>query len=273
MSAPNEEMNDMRPIDRVETASASAGGRIDVGDIAKRAFLGFVVLTGVLSLLGTIGSLLVFDSALGDADADAVGWIADHRVAVLDSAAPIASALSDTWTVIGVLVGAASMLWVTGWRRHAATVVLAVLLEFTTFLAVGAIVGRSRPDVEALGSVPSTPSFPSGHTAAAFVLYGALVLVARSLSARSVPRALWAVPVATGVVVAAARVYEGVHHPIDVAAGLLLGVGALIAAGLATGVVRADDLPFRRRPRPGPPPVQWTTTETSTDRADCADQE
>ena len=250
MNRNEEEMKDMTMIDETSAptspAATSVDDSIDVGASAKRAVLGFVVLTGVLSLLGTIGTLLVFDSAIGDADADLVDWIADHRGGVLDSAAPILSALSDTWTVLGVLVGAASMLWVTGRKRHAATVMLAVLLEFTTFLAVGAIVGRSRPDVEALGSVPSTPSFPSGHTAAAFVLYGALVLVARSLSSRTVPKALWAVPIATGTLVAAARVYEGVHHPIDVVAGLLLGIGALIAAGLATGVVDADDLPFRR---------------------------
>ncbi len=245
-------MNDMKTIDQTSAPTSPAATKVvdsmDVGATAKRAVLGFVVLTGFLSVLGTIGTLLVFNSAIGDADANLVEWIADQRVGVLDSAAPMLSALSDTWTVLGVLVGAVSMLWIVGRRRHAATVMLAVLLEFTTFLAVGAIVGRARPDVEALGSVPSTPSFPSGHTAAAFVLYGALVLVARSLSSRTVPRALWAVPIATGTLVAATRVYEGVHHPIDVVAGLLLGIGALIAAGLATGVVRADDLPFRPRP-------------------------
>ena len=114
---------------------------------------------------------------------------------------------------------------------------IAVLLEFTTFLAVGAIIGRDRPDVEALGSVPSTPSFPSGHAAAAFVLYGALVVVARSLSPRQVPRVIWALPTFIALLVAAARVYEGVHNPTDVAAGLLLGIGAVTAAGFATGII------------------------------------
>lgn len=226
----------------VSTMSAETDERVDVGVVLKKALLGFVVLTGALSLLGGIGALALFDGALGDVEDDFVAWIANHRVGVLDSIATVGSTLSDTWTVLGVLVGAASMLWAAGHVRHAMTVVLAVILEFTTFLAVGALIGRPRPEVEALHSVPSTPSFPSGHVAAAFVLYGSLVLVARSLSDRSTPRVLWLAPVAIALVVAAARVYEGVHHPTDVAAGLLLGVGALAASAAATGVA---DKPVR----------------------------
>lgn len=214
---------------------------VGLGTVAKRAAVGFLSLTGALSLLGLIGVLLVFDGALGNAEADFVAWVADNRVGLLDSIATTGSTFSDTWTVIGVVVGAGSMLWAAGHRRHAMTVGLAVLLEFTTFLAVGAIIGRARPDVEALHSVPSTPSYPSGHVAAAFVLYGSLVVVARSLSSRSVPRWVWAFPVAIALLVAASRVYEGVHHPFDVAAGLLLGIGALIAAARATGIVETRD--------------------------------
>lgn len=214
---------------------------VDIAEVARRTVLGFLALTGALSLLGWIGVLLVFDRAIGAAEADVVGWVADNRVGVLDSIATVGSTLSDTWTVIGVIVGAGSMLWAAGHRRHALVVGLGVLVEFTTFLAVGAIVGRARPDVDALHSVPSTPSYPSGHVAAAFVLYGSLVLVARSLAARSgparaVPGRVWAIPVGIAVVVAASRVYEGVHHPSDVFVGLLLGVGSLAVAAHALGI-------------------------------------
>ena len=204
--------------------------------ILGRALLASAVLIGSLSAIGAIGLLWAFDSPIGDLDEDLVAWAADRRTGVLDSAANIASSLSDTWTVLGVMVGAISMLVAAGHRRHAVTVVLAVLLEFTTFLAVGAIIGRDRPDVEPLGSVPSTPSYPSGHTAAAFVLYGVLVLVAMDIARRRPGRWLWVVPFVTGSLVAVARVYEGVHHPIDVLAGLLLGIGALVGAAYATEV-------------------------------------
>mgnify|MGYP000205929697 CR=1 FL=1 len=216
-------------------------------EVLKRAAISFVLLNVGLCLIGGVGVLFLFDGAVGDAEADLLGWIADNRVDVLDSVFTVASALSDTWTVVGVTVGAASMLWVTGHGRHAATILIALALEFFTFLVVGAIVGRERPDVETLHSVPSTPSFPSGHTAAAFMLYGSLILVARSMSPRpgtpSTPPWVWVVPSIIAVVVAVARVYEGVHNPIDVAAGLLLGIGALVGAGLSTGII---DPPRRR---------------------------
>ena len=235
---------------------------VALGTVAKRAVIGFVVLTGALSMLGFIGVFLVFDGTLGNAEADFVGWVADNRVGVLDSIATTGSTLSDTWTVIGVLVGAASMLWAAGHPRHAMMVGLAVLLEFTTFLAVGAIIGRARPDVETLHSVPSTPSYPSGHVAAAFVLYGALVLVARSLSARSVQRWLWAVPLVIACVVAGSRVYEGVHHPSDVVAGFLLGIGALVMAAHATGIVELGS--NRHRGARGATRVTQTATTSSS---------
>lgn len=243
----HDDVNERPAAERTSTSTAewwaADTGDLPVRTVAKRAVLSFALLTGILAALGWIGRWLIFDRAPGDAEADFVAWIAEHRVGFLDSAASIASTLSDTWTVIGVLIGAVSMLWVVGHRRHASTVVLAVLLEFTTFLAVGELTGRARPDVDALNSVPSTPSYPSGHTAAAFVLYGALVLVARSLSPQTVPRWIWAIPLAIALLVAASRVYEGVHHPTDVLAGLLLGAGALAAASYTTGItVRRDSL-------------------------------
>ncbi len=241
----------MTTVDRIDATESESSDTANDGkpvlDVLKRAVIGFVLLTVGLTLLGGVGTLVGFDGAIGDAEADVVVWVAEHRVSVLDTVANNASSLSDTWTVIGVVVGAVSMLWASGHGRHGVTVLLAVLLEFTTFLVVGAVIGRSRPVVDTLNSVPSTPSFPSGHVAAAFVLYGSLVLVARSLSSHSISRALWLVPLFIALLVAAARVYEGVHYPTDVAAGLLLGIGAVIAASVATGLTDLRDISVRQR--------------------------
>jgi len=270
-----QERTEMTAVDRSQTTASVPSepndDEMSVVDVLKRAVIGFVVLVVGLSLLGGVGAL-VFDGAIGDAEADFVTWVAEQRAGVLDTVANNASSLSDTWTVIGVVVGAVTMLWAAGHTRYAATVVLAILFEFGTFLVVGAVIARSRPDVEALGSIPSTPSFPSGHTAAAFVIYGSLVFVARSLSSqssasqssvsqssesqpsasqgwstRSIPRSVWLVPLFLALLVAAARVYEGVHYPTDVAAGLLLGIGAVVAASVATGLTDLPDTPGRTR--------------------------
>ena len=56
-------------------------------------------------------------------------------------------------------------------------------------------------------------------------------------------RAVFAVvAVAAPLIVAASRAYRGMHHPIDVAAGLLLGITALVVARavLTAGVEKID---------------------------------
>jgi len=225
------------------SATSIAPGRAlpGPGTIAKRAALGAMAIIAVLSALGWTGNLLLFDGAAADQETRFLRWVADNRVGALDFAATVASALSDTRTVIGVLVGSVTMLIAAGYRHQAAAVFLAVAVKFSTFLAVGQIVGRARPEVEPLGAVPSTPSFPSGHVAAALVLHDALVLAARSIDRRRTPRSIWVVPVVAAFVVVAARLYEGVHFPTDVVAGLAVGAGALCVAGIATGLLVVRD--------------------------------
>lgn len=88
-------------------------------------------------------------------------------------------------------------------------------------------IGRERPydrypDRVDARSHESSPSFPSGHTAAAFSL-------ATSLSIQYpkwyviAPSALWACSVGFS------RMNEGVHYPSDVAAGAVIGAGCAVA--------------------------------------------
>ena len=161
---------------RAGSASSAADEVHDVAGIepgsVRRFVTAFVALSAGLLVVGGIGRLVVFDTAVGHAEADLVGWIADHRVGLLDTVATVGSTLTDTWTVIGVLVGAVTILVSAGHSRSAGVMLAGVALELSVFLTAGAIVDRGRPDVEALHSVPATPSFPSGHVAVAVVLYG-----------------------------------------------------------------------------------------------------
>ncbi|MBZ6102596.1 phosphatase PAP2 family protein [Streptomyces olivaceus] len=90
------------------------------------------------------------------------------------------------------------------------------------------LVRRARPDREAarvtvgrLVPMPTSASFPSGHTASAVAFATAVGVV---LPATAVP--LGALAGAVGY----ARVHTGVHYPGDVAAGAVLGIASAAAA-------------------------------------------
>jgi membrane-associated phospholipid phosphatase len=90
---------------------------------------------------------------------------------------------------------------------------------------------RTRP-TPFFGSLPRTPSFPSGHALFSFCFYGVLAgLLAgriRSLSARI---AIWASATFLVLAIGLSRIYLGVHYPSDVVAGYLaatLWVGTMV---------------------------------------------
>ncbi|HET6351207.1 MAG TPA: phosphatase PAP2 family protein [Coriobacteriia bacterium] len=114
-------------------------------------------------------------------------------------------------------------------RPRAAVYTLAVLVAGVAFSALGkSIFDRPRPPVSgALIALPTSYSFPSGHTMGSLCLAWVvcyLVLTATSAS-RSTRSAVTVAAVVYALVVAFSRVYLGVHYPSDVLASWLLGAG------------------------------------------------
>jgi membrane-associated phospholipid phosphatase len=108
--------------------------------------------------------------------------------------------------------------------RSVAAPAAALALETACFVASAALVGRPRPDGVWRPEQPhATSSFPSGHTAAAFALHGALADLLDRHGARGArllgPFLRYGIPGA----IAFSRVYRGQHHISDTVAGAMLG--------------------------------------------------
>jgi undecaprenyl-diphosphatase len=112
-----------------------------------------------------------------------------------------------------------------------ALTVVAIALADWSSMAIKALVDRPRPPLryaepKTLVDVPHDASFPSGHAATSFA--------AATMLAFAFPRFAPFLYVLAAAV-AFSRVYVGVHYPLDVIGGALLG--ALVAIALRRLVV------------------------------------
>ena len=221
-------------------------------------FVAAVVVLIVWTGLGMAATDLLGDDAVGQVDRGLSRWFARNRTDDLNTLTQVLSYLSETITVVvvgAIAFVAARMIW-KRWRES--LFLLAALTgEVTIFLALTILIDRNRPRVPRLDIAPPTSSFPSGHTAAAVVLYGALAILA-SDRARSAALIIAArvFAVLAPVLVGTARLYRGMHFLTDVIAGALLGVAWLLitARGVRLGVIHRalhESQQPPERPTPG----------------------
>jgi len=205
---------------------------------------GGVLMLVVWSAVGLLYMQFLDDGVVGDADREVSRWLAERRTPTWNTWTEYGSMLSDTLVKVG-LVAAAGVAMVLVWRRWHDGVFLAVTvsLEAAVFVLASFIVDRDRPPVEQLDAIPPSGSFPSGHSGAAVAFYaGLFVVVCWHTRNRLVRGVVGVVAVAVPLIVGASRAYRGMHHPIDVVAGLLLGVATILVvrAALVAGVDEID---------------------------------
>ena len=220
-------------------------------------------LLGVGSVLVVVGAFLkltleVFqDSRVTKFDDAIMSWVVAHRTEALNHAAVDVTALGSRTLVMLFALGALFVLIVARDLRGALHLVLALLGSTWMIAGLKGFLERPRPLghrlVEAGGY-----SYPSGHAVSAAVLYVTLALVgSRHFKSPAYRRMLIALAVVTTVLVAASRVYLGVHYPTDVASGTALGAGwaVLLASFFAYADERMSRLrALRETPAAQPPP-------------------
>lgn len=157
------------------------------------------------------------------------------RGTTVDRAVGVGTDLGSVYGLAGVCLALA----IGGHRERAVELAAAGGLAWCAAQGAKPLVGRARPyqadGATRLVAEPAGSSWPSGHAAVAAAM-------ADTVAGRLAPgpRVL-ARTAALGV--ACSRLYVGVHHPSDVAAGAGIGV---LSARAAAGLVR-----WRRRRRPG----------------------
>lgn len=189
----------------------------------RRDIVGIVVA----SIVFVVGAALAFGGDVGTVE---------RRVFRIVNDLPGTVEVPLTVVMQGGTLGAV-LLAVVGWllaRRRGAAVRVGIAGVGAWALAkyLKTVVGRGRPgdlltDVMIRGAHVSGFGFPSGHSAVAASLAGAIAPYAP----RSLRRVLWV----TALTVALARLYVGAHLPLDIVGGLALGWFLSSLVGLALG--------------------------------------
>ncbi len=207
-------------------------------------FSAFAVLIVVSLAVGYVLTHVLLDAGglgLSAADNGAIREIVKERSGSLDTLSAIGSTVGGA-PVLPILVALVAIVCAFQRRwRIAAFAVFVLSIESATYRITSLVLPRQRPDVARLEDLPANASYPSGHTAASIAVYAGLVFLLVSGAGNRTVRAIgWVAAIVLPVFVAMSRMYRGMHHPLDVAGGILIGVGAmmvLLFACRAAGVV------------------------------------
>jgi membrane-associated phospholipid phosphatase len=215
---------------------------------------GFVLLAGFSILLGLlVTDVLVPAHGVGSADESFVKSLVADRTSFLTDVSAVGTAVGGA-PVLPILAGLIAI--VCAFRRRwliAGFAVFVLAVESATYRVTSLAVPRHRPFVHRLEDLPVNASYPSGHTAASIAVYAGLVLLLTSRVAdRRLRVAAWTLAVLLPILVAMSRMYRGMHHPLDVAGGVIVGISAvavLLFACRAAGCAQRSPAVGRARAR------------------------
>ncbi|MCA0346816.1 MAG: phosphatase PAP2 family protein [Actinobacteria bacterium] len=166
----------------------------------------------------------------------------------------LALALAGLAEPVGVAAILTIFCCIVAWRtKHLTTAIAASAAIGLTWLStslVKLVIERPRPDwalvTHHIVAMESNSSFPSAHVVFAASLATAVTLLAWHSAAR-----YWAVGFGVAIVIAmaSARIYVGVHDPIDVTAGAVYGISMTLLCWSAIDWIAINWVSVRRMER------------------------
>lgn len=209
-------------------------GRSPILLFGLTTLLAYLVLAALMIGLGfLLVDVLLPIHAIGHDDEAVNEWLASNRSSSLSDASYVGSMIGDIPFIPAlVIVTALGAAILRRWRAFA-FIVGAILVEIATYRVTSLLVHRERPTVPRLDPehLPVNQSFPSGHVAASVVVYvGLALLISARVRDRRLMIPVWILAIALPLIVAASRMYRGMHHPTDAASGALMGLAALAIA-------------------------------------------
>lgn len=213
---------------------ARLAARIEVSLLALWVAL-IAAIWAFLSLAGELreGELTAFDTwvliALRHTGLphEAIGprWLTDSMRDI--------TALGSFTVLFLITIVAVSMLAMHGKKRQAGVLAAGVVLAQISGQFLKLFYGRTRPSFAVYGDLPTSLSFPSGHSTVATATYFLLALIVAGLEVRTAAKVLvFAMAALLAIGIGFSRVYLGVHWPSDVIAGWCVGGFWALAASL-----------------------------------------
>lgn len=201
---------------------------LDRGRTTGVLVLAWVVIAAAVVAVGWLLTHPLLHT-VGDPENDLARWFRDRRTSTLTSLANAFTTPGNTPVALALalLVAIGLVIWGRKWRE-ALFVVLAIGGVYAIYVLGFTLDHRDRPPVKVLdpGLVPNH-SFPSGHVAAATVLYGAIAVLLRAY-APAAARWIGPILVLIPLLVMVSRLYLGAHHLTDTVTSLLFASAWLV---------------------------------------------
>jgi undecaprenyl-diphosphatase len=236
---PDPQNNPVEPLPELERAPKPA--RL-IGTVIPLSLIGAILFLLLFSWLAHE----VFEGDTARFDSAVRGWVHQFTSPTLTHVMFAISWMGSIGLFFCFLLSIALLL-IFHWKRAALWLFLSLAGANLLITTLKNTFQRPRP-VAFFGVLPSSYSFPSGHSLASFCFY---IVLAGLLSSRVRSTALriviWILASLLVTAIGLSRIYLGVHYPSDV-------IGGYLAAALwVTTLLAADHMRTRRHVAPGAP--------------------